>query len=134
MTQETRWRAFFSFISLGNFASGAWMLMNPLHWYENFPGRIPDFGPLNEHFVRDLGCIFVVLGVVSFKSVLDSSSRKHTLFILQAWFSSHAVIHLFDTLRGLVAFEHLYMDVPLCYLPPILVVVVQTHLTKEEKR
>ncbi|MGI4993377.1 hypothetical protein ACRXCV_12145 [Halobacteriovorax sp. GFR7] len=132
MSQEKRWKIFFFLIFLGNFISGIWMLVGPTHWYENFPGRIPDFGPLNEHFVRDLGCIFLVLSIISFKSVVDSSWRKNTLFILQLWFTAHAIVHLFDTLRGLVAMEHLYMDIPLCYMPPVLVGYMQFYYYKEQ--
>lgn len=133
MSQEKKWKIFFSSIFLGNFFSGLWMLASPVNWYENFPGRIPDFGPLNEHFVRDLGCVFLLLSLISFKSIFDSSLRKNTLFILQVWFSAHAAVHLFDTFRGLVAIEHLYMDIPLCYIPPILIGIVQFYFNKEQR-
>jgi hypothetical protein len=101
------------------------MLLGPNHWYLNMPGRIPDFGPMNEHLVRDLGCVFVLIAVVSLKGAFDRDWRRNALFINQLWFLPHAIIHLFDTLRGLVAIEHLYMDIPLCYTPPILIAVMQ---------
>lgn len=132
MNEELRWKVFFTIISIGNLVSGMWMLISPVHWYQNFPGRIPDFGPLNEHFVRDLGCIFVLLSIISFKSVLNKEWRSFTLSVLQVWFSFHALVHLFDTFRGLVAYEHLYMDIPLCYLPPILILVMQLIYVKEQ--
>jgi hypothetical protein len=39
--------------------AGAWALVDPKGWYENFPGAgrewLPPFGPYNEHFAVDAG-------------------------------------------------------------------------------
>lgn len=129
-----KWKIFFLFLAIGNLANGLWMLVAPNHWYLNLPGRVPDFGPLNEHFARDLGCTFTLLGIVSLKAAFNSSWRKHALFISQLWLTSHAIIHLFDTFRGLVAKEHLYMDIPLVYVPPILVGIMQYVFHMESKK
>ena len=134
MSDESRWKMFFLFLAAGNFLNGVWMLLTPNHWYLNLPGRIPDFGPMNEHFVRDLGCVFVLLGIIFLKGALDSSWRKNALFISQLWFIPHGLIHLFDTLRGLVGMEHLYMDIPVCYAPPVLVGIMQYVLHLETKK
>ena len=47
---------------LANLANSAWMLVAPAHWYANLPAAVPDTGPLNLHFVRDIGSTFAVLG------------------------------------------------------------------------
>ena len=131
MSDNMRWKFFFLLLSLGNFLNGIWMLLTPNHWYSNLPGRVPDFGPMNEHFIRDLGCLFVLFGVIFLRGVFESSWRKTALFLSQLWFIPHAFIHLFDTFRGLVSIEHLYMDIPLCYGPPILMGVMQYFLYLE---
>ena len=38
---------------LGN---ALWMLAGPMHWYTELPAAVPDTGPFNAHFVRDIGC------------------------------------------------------------------------------
>ena len=48
--------------------NGAWMLWDPIHWYHTLPAAVPDSGPLNEHFVRDIGCAFTLLGTFSEKT------------------------------------------------------------------
>jgi hypothetical protein len=42
-------------------ANGLAMLYDPAGWYGVVPG-VPDTGPLNAHFVRDIGCTYVVAG------------------------------------------------------------------------
>lgn len=134
MSNNFRWKVFFLFLTIGNLINGVWMLLAPNHWYFNLPGRVPDFGPMNEHFVRDLGCVFVLIAIVSLRGAFESAWRKNALFIIQFWLVSHAFIHLLDTLRGLVSMEHLYMDIPLCYAPPVLVGVMQYVLHLETKQ
>ena len=36
-------------------ANALWMLAGPLHWYRELPAAVPDTGPFNPHFVRDIG-------------------------------------------------------------------------------
>lgn len=43
---------------LGNVGNTLWMLASPTSWYLEVPASVPDFGPLNAHFVRDLGAMF----------------------------------------------------------------------------
>src|SRR5262245_21152199 len=62
-TSRDPWTIVLGVAALGNLANGAWMLADPVHWYENLPAGVPDFGPVNEHFVRDIGCAFMVLGL-----------------------------------------------------------------------
>ena len=62
-TFSTFWTWVFLISGLGNLANGFWMLARPAHWYATLPAAVPDFGPLNEHFVRDIGATFTMLGI-----------------------------------------------------------------------
>ena len=42
-------------------ANGIFMLVSPEHWYVAVPG-VTSTGPFNQHFLRDIGLIFVFLG------------------------------------------------------------------------
>ncbi len=44
-------------------ANGLWMLVAPEPWCSELPAAVPDTGPFNPHFVRDVGVSFAVLGV-----------------------------------------------------------------------
>jgi hypothetical protein len=37
------------------------MLLDPAGWYALAP-RVPETGPLNPHFVRDIGCAYILTG------------------------------------------------------------------------
>ena len=131
MNHDLRWKIFFLLLAAGNFANGIWMLIDPNHWYENLPGRVPDFGPMNEHFIRDLGCVFALFGVLTVKGAFQRAWRASSLFIIQLWYVPHAFVHLFDTFRGLVSMEHLYLDIPLVYAPVLVIGIMQYVLRLE---
>ena len=57
------WTVILALAGLGNLANGLWMLADPVGWYREIPAAVPDFGPLNEHFVRDIGSAFAAQGV-----------------------------------------------------------------------
>src|SRR5436309_274360 len=42
-------------------ADGLTMLVSPHGWYLGVPG-VPMSGPFNQHFVRDIGVVFVLVG------------------------------------------------------------------------
>ena len=42
-------------------ANGLFMLGSPEHWYVSVPG-VTTTGPFNQHFIRDIGLIFLFVG------------------------------------------------------------------------
>ena len=42
-------------------ANGVFMLVSPEDWYMAVPG-VTSTGPFNQHFLRDIGLIFLLLG------------------------------------------------------------------------
>ncbi len=134
MNDNFKWKALFLLIAVGNLSNGLWMLANPNHWYLNLPGRIPDFGPMNEHLIRDLACIFVLFGIISVKAAFIKSSRKSALLIIFLWYLGHASVHVLDTLRGFVAIEHFYVDIPLVYAPTIIIGTLLILIKNEDKK
>src|SRR2546421_1526126 len=56
-------RLFYVISCVFSFVNGAWMLLFPRSWYTDFPADIPHTGPFNQHFVRDLGVIYLVVAL-----------------------------------------------------------------------
>ncbi len=48
-------------LGLAALANGVYMLLAPESWYFAVPG-VTTTGPFNQHFVRDIGLIFLLLG------------------------------------------------------------------------
>jgi hypothetical protein len=114
------WTIVLGIFGLSNLLNGLWMLASPPHWYENLPAAVPDFGPLNEHFVRDIGCIFVLLGAALVWAAFVPRWRVAACAGAAGFAVLHALVHVIDTARGLVGPEHWAIDLPGVYLPAVL--------------
>jgi hypothetical protein len=114
------WSIALGLAGLGNLANGIWMLADPAHWYLNLPARVPDFGPLNEHFVRDIGCAFSLIGALLLAAIVRPGWRLPACVVAAAFYGLHALVHVIDTARGLVGPEHWGIDLPGVYVPAAL--------------
>jgi hypothetical protein len=118
----------------GNLINASWMLASPISWYTKLPAGVPDFGPLNEHFIRDLGAMFLVSGALLVYAALREAWRKFAVTLNLGWYAVHALIHVYDTLRGAVGKEHFLIDLPLVYVPTLLLAIVAWLLARPGAR
>jgi hypothetical protein len=109
--------AIFGAVTLGN---AVWMLAGPLHWYNELPAAVPDTGPFNPHFVRDIGCAFLAVGVALGWAALAPQWRPALVPIAALFLGGHALVHVYDTLRGALADSHWAIDLPGVYLPALV--------------
>jgi hypothetical protein len=79
-------------LAAGLAANGLAMLLVPDAWYHAVPGVVFT-GPLNTHFVRDIGCAYLV---------------------------ADAAVHLGETLAGLCGWSRWAADVPGVLVPALL--------------
>jgi hypothetical protein len=124
------WTWIFLVSGLGNLLNGLWMLADPAHWYATLPAAVPDFGPLNEHFVRDIGSAFTMLAVGLLWAAFRPGVRVPVLVLVTVFSGLHALVHVFDTSRGLVGPEHWGIDFPAVYLPTIVLIVLTVMLVR----
>ncbi len=110
------------FFAAGTLLNGVWMLVDPPHWFENLPAGVPDFGPLNEHFVRDIGSIYFLMGAALAAATVRAAWRPGVVGAVAAFHVLHAVVHVIDTARGLVGPEHWAIDFPGIYVPAAILV------------
>lgn len=104
--------------------NGLWMLFAPLPWYMGLPAAVPDTGPFNPHFVRDLGVAFIVIGL-GFGWCAANLDRCLPVHLgLTLFFIGHALIHVADILVGRLPHRHWLIDAPAVFLPAILLVVM----------
>src|SRR5687767_14902161 len=81
-------------------ANGVWMLFDPLGWYRDLPARVPDFGPFNQHFVRDIGCAFVAFGTAAIWAAYRPALRFPLVALTTVFYGAHALVHVQNTLTG----------------------------------
>jgi len=125
------WPIVLGLFGLGNFANGAWMLASPAHWYINLPAGVPATGPLNEHFVRDIGCIFALLGIALLLSIRRRELRLPAMAAASAYSAAHALVHVFDSLRGLLEPGHWRLDLGPIYLSTLVLLALTVRLARE---
>jgi hypothetical protein len=85
-----RWIA--AILAVFNIANGLVMLFASSTWWNSVPG-VPDTGPLNLHFVQDVGVAFLVAGLAlaarAWRPALWPAAVAGAGFLV-----AHAVIHL----------------------------------------
>ena len=116
--------ALFWLLGLLNVMNGVWMLLAPAGWYHDLPAGVPDTGPLNLHFVRDIGAAFTTIGLVFCATAADAPRRRDVVLAAAVFFVLHALIHVADLASGRLEARHWLVDLPGVFAPAILLVVL----------
>jgi hypothetical protein len=95
-------------------ANGLFMLFGPVAWYAIAPG-VQSTGPLNQHFVRDIGAAYLVTGGALIWFALEVRARAAAL-AGGAFLALHALVHLGDAIAGRESITHALADLPSIYL------------------
>jgi hypothetical protein len=100
-------------------ANGVYMLIDPDAWYYAVPG-VTTTGPFNQHFIRDIGLIFLMLGGVFLVGVRRAEQRALLWGGASLWLSGHALFHFWEVAAGICGSEVLARDFPAVTLPAII--------------
>ncbi|MDA2893080.1 hypothetical protein PDG61_19315 [Mycolicibacterium sp. BiH015] len=94
-------RVLLGFLTLVALVTGVWAYFAPRHWYDTFPGLglrwLPQLGPYNEHFVRDVGAFFLgltVLSVATFVYVANTTLVRVSAGAWSMFNLLHLILHL----------------------------------------
>jgi hypothetical protein len=126
------WRIGLHGLAAINLANGVWMLWDPALWYTELPAGVPDFGPYNEHFVRDIGAVFLTLAVALAWAAQRERYRLPLVAVTCLFYVLHAGGHVFDTARGFVEAHHWWLDLPGVYVPALLLVALTVTLARPD--
>jgi uncharacterized protein YjeT (DUF2065 family) len=105
-------------IDLAFVLNGVAMLLAPESWYRLVPGVV-DTGPFNPHFVRDIGCAYLVAGGAMLWFWLDRRARPAAL-AGAAYLTLHALLHLWEWAADRESLRQLLIDTPMVLLPGLL--------------
>ena len=83
-------RVIFWIFGIGSLLNGLWMLLAPSSWYYGLPAAVPDTGPLNLHFVRDIGAALITLGAVFCVAAPRAERHRPVLLAATLFFGLHA--------------------------------------------
>ena len=125
-----KWGIVYLVLGGGMIVNALWMFIDPGHWYAELPAGVPDTGPLNNHFVRDIGCAFLTAGVALVWAALDAPRRLQLVGMATLFLTAHAVLHVYDTASGALPHNHWWLDFPGVYLPAIVLVWATVQLAR----
>ena len=100
-------------------ANGIFMLVAPESWYFAVPG-VTTTGPFNQHFVRDIGLIFLLLGGAFLLGAAQPHVRVISWGAASIWLSGHALFHFWEVAVGICSASAIPRDFPAVTLPAIL--------------
>ncbi|CAM4797778.1 unnamed protein product [Rotaria magnacalcarata] len=95
-----RWAVICLIIAALNILHSLWVIIAPVHWYHNLPAGVPEFGPVNVHFIRDLGCVFLLLGVGLVFAAFKVPYRLPLFTMNTAFYILHMFVHIHEVVSG----------------------------------
>jgi len=104
-------------VALG--ANGIFMLVAPNEWYLAVPG-VTWTGPFNQHFLRDIGLIFVLLSGAFLVGAARPQFRVVLWGAASIWLLGHALFHLWEVAVGICSPSVIPRDFPAVSLPAII--------------
>ncbi len=120
----------FLLLGVATLGNALWMLVGPMHWYTDLPAAVPDTGPFNPHFVRDIGCAFLTVGVALIWAALRVPDRFPLAAISAVFLAAHALLHIYDTATGALDHTHWWLDAGGVYLPALLMIAAVARLAR----
>jgi hypothetical protein len=106
-------------LGVGAAANGVFMLLSPDGWYFAVPG-VTTTGPFNQHFLRDIGLIFLLLGTGLLTGVARPYLRTLLWTATAVWLCGHALFHFWEVAVGICGASALVRDFAAVTLPAML--------------
>lgn len=119
-------------LGLAALVNGTFMTLAPEAWYWLVPG-VPERGPFNQHFLRDIGINYMLIGAAFVCGALYPRQRLPLWAVPTAWLVGHALFHIWEVLVGICGPASLLEDFAGVTLPALLALGLLCHGTKLQK-
>jgi len=106
-------------LGLGMAANGLFMLAQPQRWYASVPG-VTATGAFNQHFVRDIGLAYLLIGAGFVAGALRPEQRLMLWLASSVWLAGHALFHLWEVAAGICGPDAIGRDFLGVTLPALL--------------
>ena len=91
-------------------------------------------GPFNQHFLRDIGLIFVLISA----AFLYGAARPHVRVALWGaatlWLAGHALFHIWEVAVGICGPSALARDFPAVTLPALVAACLTARAVRSARR
>lgn len=113
-------------------ANGLFMLVSPGGWYDAVPG-VTTTGPFNQHFVRDIGLIYLLAAISYLSGAVKRQYRIALWAVPTIWIAAHALFHLWEVAVGISAHSAMARDFAAVTLPAIIGLLLTGWAVSESK-
>lgn len=120
-------------LGVGAVANGLFMLLSPANWYFAIPG-VTSTGPFNQHFLRDIGLIFLLVGAALLAGAARPAERMALWSAGALWLAGHALFHLWEVAVGICGPGVLVQDFPAVTLPALLTTALAVWAWRDGRR
>jgi hypothetical protein len=120
-------------LGIGGVANGLFMLVDPANWYLAVPG-VTTTGPFNQHFIRDIGLIFALIGAAMLGGAMLAAQRVTLWSASALWLTGHALFHLWEVSVGICGSDAIARDFPAVTLPAILAIALACWAWRDARR
>lgn len=108
----------------GALGNGIYMLIAPETWFGQPGLGVEDTGPMNVHFIRDLGIVYAIVGIGLLWSMANLAQCRVVHIGVTLFMFGHAIEHVFDILTGHLPNSHWYVDAAGVFAPGIVFFVI----------
>jgi hypothetical protein len=113
--------------------NGSFMLYSPTGWYFAVPG-VTTTGPFNQHFIRDIGLIFLFIGAAFLLGAAQPRYRIVCWAAPTAWLWGHALFHFWEVAVGICGASAIARDFPAVTLPALLGTFLAFWAARDDRR
>lgn len=106
-------------LGAGALANGVFMLVSPAGWYFAVPG-VTTTGPFNQHFLRDIGLVFLFIGTAFLVGAARPAYRVPLWAAASLWLAAHALFHFWEVAVGICGPSALVRDFAAVTLPAVI--------------
>jgi hypothetical protein len=115
-------------------SNGLWMIISASSWFTNMPVGAKDTGPLNPHFVHDVGLVYLLTGLGAFWCGYKLYKCLEVHIGITLFMGGHTLIHFVEILLGNLPKNHWLIDFPLVTFPAIILIVLIPTMLKRNKK
>ncbi|MBW8742840.1 MAG: hypothetical protein JF628_00565 [Sphingomonas sp.] len=119
-------------LGIAALANGTYMLVSPVGWYFTVPG-VTTTGPFNQHFLRDIGLIFLFIAGAFLIGAARARYRVALWGAASLWLAGHALFHVWEVLVGICGPSALARDFLAVSLPALLGIAVTAWAVGDSK-
>ncbi len=114
-------------------ANGLFMLAYPEAWYVSVPG-VTTTGPFNQHFIRDIGLVFLLVGTAFLAGAATVRYRVVLWSAATLWLAGHALFHFWEVAVGICEPSAIARDFPAVTLPVLVGAALTLWAARDARR